>query len=87
MDCLKNKRLFLLDMDGTIYLDTQLFDKSQTVIFGDRLYTDIASGYNAGVTTVFVLSGEGTMEDVEKSDIKPDYIYKDIKAFYEDMTR
>lgn len=58
------------------------FSKEQTVIFGDRLYTDIASGYNAGVSTVFVLSGEGTMEDVEKSDVKPDYIYKDIKTFY-----
>ena len=58
------------------------FSKEQTVIFGDRLYTDIASGYNAGVSTVFVLSGEGTMEDVEKSDVTPDYIYKDIKTFY-----
>ena len=63
------------------------FSKEETVIFGDRLYTDIASGYNAGVTTVFVLSGEGTMEDVEKSDIKPDYIYKDVKEFYIDMTK
>ena len=26
MDTLKQKRLFLLDMDGTIYLDNDLFD-------------------------------------------------------------
>ena len=26
MKNLKNKKLFLLDMDGTIYLDTKLFD-------------------------------------------------------------
>ena len=26
MNTLKNKRLFLLDMDGTIYLDNELFD-------------------------------------------------------------
>ena len=26
MSCLKNKRLFLLDMDGTIYIDSRLFD-------------------------------------------------------------
>lgn len=26
MHQLKNKRLFLLDMDGTIYLDNELFD-------------------------------------------------------------
>ena len=25
MENLKNKKLFLLDMDGTIYIDTQLF--------------------------------------------------------------
>lgn len=63
------------------------FTKEQTVIFGDRLYTDIASGCNAGVSTVFVLSGEGTMEDIEKSDVKPDYIYKDIKTFYEEIIK
>ena len=27
MASLKDKRLFLLDMDGTLYLDEQLFDK------------------------------------------------------------
>ena len=26
MNILKNKKLFLLDMDGTIYLDNELFD-------------------------------------------------------------
>lgn len=59
------------------------FSKDETIIFGDRLYTDIASGCNAGVSTVFVLSGEGTMEDVENSEIKPQYIFKNIKEYYE----
>lgn len=58
------------------------FSKDETIIFGDRLYTDIASGFNAGVTTVFVLSGEGTMDDVEKSDIKPDFIFENVKEYY-----
>lgn len=49
------------------------YSKEETVMVGDRLYTDIASGYNAGIDTVFVLSGEGTMEDVEASDVKPTY--------------
>ena len=61
------------------------FSKEQAIIFGDRLYTDIASGYNAGISTVFVLSGEGTMEDVEKSNVKPDFIFDNIKAFYEEV--
>ena len=47
---------------------------------GDRLYTDIASGVNAGIDTVFVLSGEGTMEDLAESDVKPTYVMEDISA-------
>ncbi len=38
--------------------------KEETVVIGDRLYTDIASGNNAGVTTVCVLSGEVSYEEV-----------------------
>ena len=55
------------------------FSAYQTVIIGDRLYTDIASGANAGISSLFVLSGEGTIEDLEKSDIKPTYIFENIR--------
>ena len=58
------------------------FKKEEAIIFGDRLYTDIASGVNANITTVFVLSGEGTLEDLENSDVKPTYVYKNIKEYY-----
>ena len=61
------------------------FTKDEAIIFGDRLYTDIRSGYNAGITTCFVLSGEGTMQDVEESDFRPDYIYQDIKEYTEHL--
>ena len=61
------------------------FSKEETVVLGDRLYTDIACGINAGVGTVFVLSGEGTMEDVYASDKKPDYIFKDIRELYNEL--
>ena len=61
------------------------FTPQETVLIGDRLYTDIACGFNAGICSIFVLSGEGTLEDVEKSDVKPDYIYESIKTFYDDM--
>ncbi|MHA2009178.1 MAG: HAD-IIA family hydrolase [Promethearchaeota archaeon] len=44
------------------------------VIFGDRLYTDIKMGINAGVTTCCVLSGESTLEMVMKSKFKPNYL-------------
>lgn len=52
--------------------------KSQTVVLGDRLYTDIASGLSAGVDTVCVLSGEVTLEDIEKSEIKPTYVFNGV---------
>ena len=61
------------------------FSKEETAIMGDRLYTDIACGVNAGISSIFVLSGEGTMEDVKKSEIKPEFIYNNIKELYLDM--
>ena len=54
-------------------------------MIGDRLYTDIACGVNAGIHSIFVLSGEGTMEDVEASETKPEFIYKNIRELYEDL--
>lgn len=59
------------------------FSREETALIGDRLYTDIACGVNAGVNSVFVLSGEGTLEDLKTSDVKPDYIFKDIKEILE----
>lgn len=61
------------------------FTKDETLMIGDRLYTDIASGYNADVDTVFVLSGEGTLEDVESSEIKPTYIMKNIRELCDNI--
>ena len=58
------------------------YTKDETVIVGDRIYTDIASGYNAGVDTVFVLSGEGTLADAEATDKKPTYILSNIRELY-----
>ena len=57
----------ILAMDHTGY------KKEETVVIGDRIYTDIRSGVNADVTTILVMSGETTYEILEKSDIKPDY--------------
>ncbi|MBQ2755975.1 MAG: HAD-IIA family hydrolase [Oscillospiraceae bacterium] len=51
---------------------------SDMAMVGDRLYTDIALGANAGITTIMVKTGESTVEDVEKGSIKPDYILDEI---------
>lgn len=49
-------------------------------MIGDRLYTDIALGAAAGIPSILVLSGETTIEDVEKSEHRPDYIFRDLGA-------
>ena len=56
------------------------FSPEETMVVGDRLYTDIACGVNAGVDTAVVLSGEGTMEDLAASDVKPTWVFDDIAA-------
>ena len=47
---------------------------------GDRLYTDIAVGVNAGITSILVLSGESTLADLKRSDVKPDYVFHDLSG-------
>ena len=58
----------------------------EAVIVGDRLYTDIKTGVNAGVDTICVLSGEATLGDIENGEVKPDYIFKSVKEIYEGLT-
>ena len=52
-------------------------DASHTCCIGDRIYTDIRSGLNAGITTLLVLSGEATLQTLADSDIKPHFVLKD----------
>ena len=45
---------------------------------GDRLYTDIALGAEAGITSILVFSGETSHEDYAKSTTKADYCFDDL---------
>lgn len=54
-------------------------DKKDAVVIGDRIYTDIASGVNAKVDTVLVLSGETTISVCNESKIKPTFVIQDVK--------
>jgi HAD superfamily hydrolase (TIGR01450 family) len=49
------------------------------VMIGDRIYTDIACGVNAGIDTVLVFSGETTRKIWQASDIRPTYTAENIK--------
>lgn len=71
----------LLAMEKTGY------KKEETAVMGDRIYTDIACGVNAGITTLFMLSGEGTRDDIEEYNIHPDYIFENIRELYNTLTK
>ena len=61
------------------------FTKEQTLLIGDRVYTDIACGVNAGVDTAFVLSGEGVVEDIEKFGVTPTAVFPHIRDILAQM--
>lgn len=63
------------------------FPKEETALFGDRLYTDIACGVAAGISTVFVLSGEGTLKDLEESETKPEFVYENIRVITDELVK
>ncbi len=48
---------------------------AEMAMVGDRLYTDVATGVNHGMTGILVLSGEATMDDVAVSDVQPHLIF------------
>jgi 4-nitrophenyl phosphatase len=50
---------------------------------GDRLTTDIAGGNAVGISTILVLSGVSTEEDIETSGIRPNHVVRDITALGE----
>ncbi|HIT91050.1 MAG TPA: HAD-IIA family hydrolase [Candidatus Merdenecus merdavium] len=58
------------------------FSKEETLVVGDRLYTDILCGYKAGVETALVLTGEATMEEAQKCSYKPNYIFNSIESLH-----
>ena len=51
--------------------------KEETAVVGDRIYTDVKSGLNAGITGILVLSGETTQEILEASEDKPHLVLQD----------
>ena len=61
------------------------YSREETVLIGDRIYTDIACGVNASIDTAFVLSGEGVPADIEKFHIRPSETYRNIRDIFERM--
>lgn len=53
--------------------------RDDLAIVGDRLYTDIRTGIDNGLTSVLVLSGETDLEMSKASEYKADYIFESVK--------
>ena len=54
----------------------------ETCVVGDRLYTDVATGLNAGVTAICVLTGEATVNEINNGSIKPTFTFNSVKDLY-----
>jgi HAD superfamily hydrolase (TIGR01450 family) len=52
--------------------------KEKIAFVGDRIYTDVATGVNNGAMGVLVLTGECSLEDADRSEVKPDVIFDSI---------
>jgi len=57
-------------------------DVNQILCVGDRLYTDIAVGINAGCSTAVVYTGEAKPSDIDDTEFKPTYQFESIKDLY-----
>ena len=56
---------------------------SETIAIGDRLETDILGAVRAGISSLMVLTGVSSEEDLETSDYQPDWVLPDIRAITE----
>ncbi len=57
--------------------------KEKTCVVGDRIYTDVKSGLNAGITGILVMSGETTSEILAASEDKPHLVLQDAGQILE----
>ena len=56
------------------------FSPEETLVVGDRLYTDIACGINAGVDTCLLLTGEATLDELRTTIYRPTYCFETVAA-------
>lgn len=61
--------------------------KEEVLVVGDRLYTDIACGINAGVETALVYTGEAKKEDLKGTEYVPDYTFENIRGLCDAFVR
>ena len=62
-------------------------EKEEVLVVGDRLYTDIACGINAGVETALVYTGEAKESDLQNTMYMPDYTFENIRKLYDSFRK
>jgi 4-nitrophenyl phosphatase len=60
-------------------------DRAKVAIVGDRVYTDIKTGQNAGITSILVLSGESGIEDLKKYGIEASFVFDGVSDLYHSL--
>ena len=58
------------------------FSKEETLVVGDRLYTDIACGINGEVDSCVLFTGEAQPEDMQNTEYPADYAFENVKQLW-----
>lgn len=59
------------------------FTPGETLMVGDRLYTDIACGINAGVDTCVLFTGEAQPQDLQTTKYPADFAFENVQKLLE----
>ena len=63
------------------------YGKDETCVVGDRIYTDVKSGLNAGIFSILVMSGETTQQILDASEDKPHLVLSDAGKILDELKK
>lgn len=66
-------------------LEKYKLKKEDLCIVGDRLYTDIRTGLDNGLTSILVMSGETNKKMLANTEFVPDYVFDSINEMIEEI--
>jgi 4-nitrophenyl phosphatase len=83
LELVSGKKLIVVGKPNAAIMDVALdilgVSAGECMAVGDKLETDILAGKKAGMKTALVLTGETKLEKAQESEIKPDYVIKDLR--------